>query len=141
MKRVIFFLIGISLAGCLMAQPTKSRVRNNNTKAAQKETVTDRASLMFPTAVAVPEDVAWRRDIYRSLDLKKDENAALYYPVEPQGDEVNLFTLMFRLFNTGKLPIERIPSDCRNLFFGFVINFTVSLYFAVKFKRAGHIFV
>lgn len=111
MKRVIFFLIGISLAGCLMAQPTKSRVRNNNTKAAQKETVTDRASLMFPTAVAVPEDVAWRRDIYRSLDLKKDENAALYYPVEPQGDEVNLFTLMFRLFNTGKLPVYKYTTD------------------------------
>lgn len=59
---------------------------------------------MFPTAVAVPEDVAWRRDIYRSLDLTQDENAALYFPVEPQGNQVNLFTLLFRLLNTGKIP-------------------------------------
>ena len=41
---------------------------------------------MFPTAVDVPEDPTWRRDIYRSIDLTKDENAALYYPVEPQGN-------------------------------------------------------
>ncbi len=109
MKRILFILFGICLAGSVVAQPAKSRVRTNNAAAnrtgnngaAQQ---VDRATLMFPTPVDVPEDVAWRRDIYRTLDLKKDENAALYYPVEPMGSEVNLFTLIFQLLNTGKLP-------------------------------------
>ena len=98
--------IGVSAA---MAQPTKSRSQQNrNTPASKKsadaQTAVSRASLMFPTAVDVPEDVSWRRDIYRSLDLTKDENAALYYPIEPQGNQVNLFTLLFQLLNTGKIP-------------------------------------
>lgn len=110
MKRVIFFLFGICLAGCVMAQPAKSRVRKNAAKKTEA-VVSDRASLMFPTAVAVPENVSWRRDVYRSLDLKKDENAALYYPVEQRGGEQNLFTLMFRLFSTGKLPVYKYTTD------------------------------
>ena len=72
---------------------------------------TDRASLMFPTAVDVPEDPSWRRDIYRSIDLTKDENAALYYPVEPQGGQMNLFTLLFKLLNTGKIPAYEYQLD------------------------------
>ena len=64
-----------------------------------------------PTAVDVPEDPTWRRDIYRSLDLTKDENAALYYPVEPQGTSMNLFTLLFKLLNTGKIPAYEYQLD------------------------------
>ena len=97
----------LSTVNCL-AQPQKSRVQQNNnrTTTAQKNAAvgTGRASLMFPTAVDVPEDPSWRRDIYRSIDLTKDENAALYYPVEPQGGNMNLFTLLFKLLNTGKIP-------------------------------------
>ena len=92
----------------MVAQPQRSRVQQNNnrTTTAQKSGAvgTGRASLMFPTAVDVPEDPSWRRDIYRSIDLTKDENAALYYPVEPQGNSMNLFTLLFKLLNTGKIP-------------------------------------
>ena len=102
MKRVLLFLFGICLSGALLAQPSKSRVKRNSVAQNTTETRVDRASLMFPTAVAVPENAAWRRDIYRSLDLKTNENAALYYPVEPRGTDQNLFTLMFRLFNAGK---------------------------------------
>ena len=114
MKRINFiallFVVScqLSTVNCL-AQPQKSRVQNNNRTTAAKTTTaaapgTSRASLMFPTAVDVPEDPSWRRDIYRSIDLTKDENAALYYPVEPQGGNMNLFTLLFKLLNTGKIP-------------------------------------
>ncbi len=118
MKRILFSLFALAMAGLITAQPPKSRVRRTatpqrtgaNNKAANP-TATDRATLMFPTAVAAPQDAAWRRDIYRSLDLTKNENAALYYPVEPKGNEVNLFTLMFRLFSTGKLPVYKYTTD------------------------------
>jgi gliding motility associated protien GldN len=111
MKRVLFFLFGICLAGCIMAQPAKSRVKKNAATKGTETVATDRASLMFPTSVAVPADAAWRRDIYRSLDLKKDQNAPLYYPVDARGNEQNLFTLMFRLFSTGKLPVYKYTTD------------------------------
>ena len=105
MKKILFILAAICMAGTMVAQPQKSRVQNaRNAAKNTAATGTDRASLMFPTAVDVPEDPSWRRDIYRSIDLTKDENAALYYPVEPQGNNMNLFTLLFRLLNTGKIP-------------------------------------
>ena len=110
MKNILFTLIAFCIAGTLHAQPQKSRIQNNR-NTTKTNTVTDRASLMFPTAVDVPEDPSWRRDIYRTLDLQKDENAALYFPVEPQGDNVNLFTLLFRLLNTGKIPAYEYKLD------------------------------
>lgn len=109
MKKILFTLIAICMVGTLAAQPQKSRVNNTTrnsatTRPGQKTTTTSRADLMFPTAVDVPEDPIWRRDIYRELDLTRDENAALYYPVQPDGKEMNLFTLLFKLINTGRIP-------------------------------------
>lgn len=47
------------------------------------------------------EDVVWRRDIYRELKLTEDANAGLYYPVEPVGSQMNLFTYIFKLMMSG----------------------------------------
>lgn len=47
------------------------------------------------------EDVVWRRDIYRELKLTEDANAGLYYPVEPVGSQMNLFTYIFKLMMNG----------------------------------------
>lgn len=72
--------------------------------AQRKATVSDdRAQMEFPKAAEMPKDAAWRRDIYRTLDLTKDANATLYYPLEQQGDQINLFTYMFRLILRGQL--------------------------------------
>lgn len=97
------------------AQPSgvTRQTTTRNTQAAKPSV--SRASIMFPTAVEVPADVAWRRDIYRELDLTKDANAPLYYPVEPQEGRVNLFTLLFQLLNTGKIPAYTYdPSGLEN---------------------------
>ena len=64
---------------------TTTRTTTANRNAAAQQTPS-RASLMFPTTVEQPADASWRRDIYRELDLTKDENAALYYPVEPMAN-------------------------------------------------------
>lgn len=90
-----------------MAQPAKRRVVPTATTGSQQGANTpkgtDRASLMFPTSVEMPEDVSWRREIYRQLDLNKDRNATLYYPVQPIGNQCNLFTYLFRLMLTGRV--------------------------------------
>lgn len=112
MKRILLLVIVAALAGATVsAQPAKRRTTTSNAAATRKapgskanETKTiDRASLQFPTAAAMPEDVVWKRDIYRQLDLLKDKNAPMYYPVEPQGKQMNLFTFLFRLILSGRV--------------------------------------
>ncbi|MDH6353818.1 gliding motility associated protein GldN [Dysgonomonas sp. PH5-45] len=44
------------------------------------------------------EGVVWMREIYRVLDLNKDQNAALYYPTTPRDGKMNLFSLIMKLF-------------------------------------------
>lgn len=79
-------------------------------KAAQKQPattgangLTQRALISFPTQAKMEEDVVWRRDIYRELDLTQDANSGLYYPVEPVGSQMNLFTYMFKLMLSGQI--------------------------------------
>jgi len=98
----------------MQAQPKKSRVGTVTTTTQKKTTAkpaSDRAALMFPTSDEMPEDVVWRRDIYRQLDLMKDANAPLYYPVEPHGKDQNLFTYLFRLFVSGRIPAYQYKLD------------------------------
>lgn len=121
MKRFIIFAaitICSTLLTTALAQPQKSRTNSaQRTGTAAKrpgapgQQATSRAALMFPTAVDVPEEVTWRRDIYRELDLTQNENAALYFPVEARGNDVNLFTLLFQLLNQGKIPAYQYQPD------------------------------
>lgn len=105
MKRILSLItVMLLMAGAAQAQPSKSRPnRPATTEQAGKPSATDRASLMFPVTAEMPEDVIWKRDIYRQLDLTKDKNAPMYYPVEPMGKQVNLFTYLFRLILTGRV--------------------------------------
>ena len=73
MKRLFFVLLGVALYVQAEAQPARRRVKPNDADKAEK--TVDRASLQFPVAVEVPEDVVWRRDVYRQLDLTLDKNA------------------------------------------------------------------
>lgn len=103
----LVLLAAISLMGqYAVAQPparAKERSKKEATqKAAPAVKMTDRAKSQYPTTTT-PQEVAWKRDIYRSLDLQKEKNASLYYPVEPMGNSVNLFTYIFRLILDGSV--------------------------------------
>lgn len=109
MKRLFFVLLGVVLYVQAEAQPSRRRVKSNDADKAEK--TVDRASLQFPVAVEVPEDVVWRRDVYRQLDLTLDKNAPLYYPVEPSAGQINLFTYLFDLLLTGKITAYQYKLD------------------------------
>ena len=109
MKRLFFVLLGVALYMQAEAQPARRRVKPNDADKAEK--TVDRASLQFPVAVEVPEDVVWRRDVYRQLDLTLDKNAPLYYPVEPSAGHINLFTYLFDLLLTGKITAYQYKLD------------------------------
>ena len=93
------------------AQPKRSRVQQTQqTQQAQQKQgtsqgMTRRMQISYPVALDMPEDVVWRRDIYRELDLNDGANAGLYYPVQPQGKQLNLFTYIFKLAQNGYIPI------------------------------------
>lgn len=109
MKRLFFVLLGVALYVQAEAQPARRGVKPNDADKAEK--TVDRASLQFPVAVEVPEDVVWRRDVYRQLDLTLDKNAPLYYPVEPSAGQINLFTYLFDLLLTGKITAYQYKLD------------------------------
>ena len=76
------------------AQPAARRQQQHNTATGNADNVSLRARISFPTQSKMDEDVVWRRDIYRELNLTEDANAALYYPVEPTDGRMNLFTYL-----------------------------------------------
>ena len=99
-----------------IAQP-KSRIQAQAEAEKKAETsLSERAKAQYTAQMPAPSDVVWKRDIYRTLDLTKEKNAALYYPVEPLGDRVNLFTLIIRLVADGKVPAYEYRSDGNELF-------------------------
>lgn len=105
MKRVLFLVILTCLSMQMMAQPAR---RKTQTKEDKKETtsiaLSERAKIQYNVTTTVPSEVVWKRDVYRTLDLGKDQNAVLYYPVEPIGEQMNLFTLLFKLLLNDEIP-------------------------------------
>ena len=121
MKRVLFLLMIALAAETVMAQPKARRQQQAKQQQQQKaqsqnQGMSVRARLMFPTAVDMPENVVWRRDIYREIDLNKDSNAGLYYPVEPVNGRMNLFTLVFRLVTNNMVPAYDYRLDGNEVF-------------------------
>lgn len=113
MKKILFLFLLLGMVQGICAQPEARRQAAAQKKAAQQngDTPTLRAQISFPTALPMEEDVVWRRDIYRELDLNNEANAALYYPVEPKGNQMNLFTTIFRLMMTGKITVFQYRMD------------------------------
>jgi gliding motility associated protien GldN len=49
------------------------------------------------------EDVLWKRDVYRMVNLLDGLNGALYFPVEPTAERQNLFCTIFSMVADGRL--------------------------------------
>lgn len=100
------------------AQPAKRRAEANAAakNQTQSQGMSRRAQLMYPTALEMPEDVVWRRDIYREIDLNQDDNAGLYYPVEVVEKQMNLFTYIFKLALNGYIPVYEYRLDGNEVF-------------------------
>ena len=115
MKRILFIIFVSALATTVWAQPQARRNAQRQTKS-NVNNITQRQLLSFPTMAPMSEDVVWRRDIYRELDLNNDANAGLYYPVEPIGSQMNLFTYLFKLMLTGNIKAYEYRLDGNEVF-------------------------
>ncbi|MDR2691851.1 MAG: gliding motility protein GldN [Dysgonamonadaceae bacterium] len=87
------------------AQPAPARTRQHSPEAVpdQMPALTERAVLKNMDNSREPVKPVWLREMYRIIDLNKDNNAALKYPVQPIGDRVNLFSLLFKLLSENKI--------------------------------------
>ncbi len=104
MRRILFILLLACVAQMGTAQPQARRnQQQSQAKKSNANNITTRAKIGFPTMATMSEDVVWRRDIYREMSLEDDANAGLYYPVEPVGTQMNLFTYLFKLLMTGNI--------------------------------------
>ena len=112
MKKIILLLMLVGLVQGAFAQPEARRQAQRKAQnKSNANNMTTRAQIMFPTAASMDEDVVWRRDIYRELDLNEDANAPLYYPVEPLGSQVNLFTYIFKLMMQERIKAYQYKLD------------------------------
>ena len=120
MKKIVLLfltLVTVTIAG---AQPARRLQEQAAQKEAEKSptavTLSERARSQYTAQTSMPAEVTWRRDIYRELDLRKEKNAALYYPEEPLGDRVNFFTLLLNLILDGKIKAYECRLDGNELF-------------------------
>lgn len=97
MRKALIMMLLCCITEAAVAQPEVRQREQKQAATASANSLTTRAQISFPTTAEMSEDVVWRRDIYRELDLNADANAGLYYPVEPIGSQMNLFTYMFKL--------------------------------------------
>lgn len=117
MKKLFFFLIIAGFSIQTQAQPVARRAEQKATATkSNANNLTTRAQLSYPAALTMDEDVVWRRDVYREIDLNESANAGLYYPEEPIGDEQNLFTYIFKLMLTSKIKVYEYRLDGNEAF-------------------------
>lgn len=90
-----------------MAQPPERRTLPRQQQAESKDSdlppLTIRAESKNQEQIQHVNNAPWLREVYRWIDLTKNDNAALYYPVQPIGDRMNLFTLLFKLMSQDKI--------------------------------------
>ncbi len=114
-KRLAILVITLTaVAASALAQDGGSVVRRRDTgeragrdkRQSAGAVVTDRMQNFFGDngSTITDADRQWMRVIYRSIDLEKDSNAALYFPEEPVEGQENLFRIILRLMADNTLP-------------------------------------
>lgn len=115
---LIFALLAYSSVSFSQNQDTPRRTRQRPSDVPTDNTpaLTERAKIKNEEMSKAPAHIVWLREMYRNIDLEKDNNAALYYPVQPMGDRMNLFTTIFKLLADGKITAYNYLLDGREVF-------------------------
>ncbi len=105
----VVMLLGTAISLFAQEQSGVVRRRTADRNAAKQQdgtVVTERMQNFYsadPNSVS-DADRQWMRVIYRSIDLDKDKNAALYFPEEPVAGQENLFRIIMRLLASNTIP-------------------------------------
>ncbi|MDR2118716.1 MAG: gliding motility protein GldN [Tannerellaceae bacterium] len=117
MKRLYSILAlasSLVFSGSLYAQNTDEQPERRSPRARTDERETVKKDTGLPELTVRAQDMnermtqeigsaRWMRVIYREIDMTKEQNAPLYYPVRPLNNTMNLFSSIFQLMSEGKL--------------------------------------
>ena len=104
LKYIIAVLTTVFVASAMQAQVVKKSDPGERKKKDESGVViTDRQQAFFEQRQPSDADLQWMKVIYRSLDLTKGKNPALYYPEEPNEDGQSLFFIIMRLLANNQL--------------------------------------
>lgn len=140
MKRLYYILAlaVLTASGSLLAQEGNTQqqqqqqrrgpeARTGSREAEKKDSglpeLTTRAQDMNERMTQEVGNARWMRVIYRQIDLTKEQNAPLYYPVRPLNGNMNLFTTIFQLMSEGKLKAYRYEDGFEAFDDDHLINF------------------
>ncbi len=112
MKKILLTAIALLAAICVFAQDASStastvvrrKVSERNARSSAPG-VTQRMQSHIDNSLSSSDDseLQWMRVMYRSLDLTKDANGALYYPDEGVEGQDNLFRIIMKRMADGQL--------------------------------------
>lgn len=104
----------VILLATVLAIPVVAQVENGGTirkrterdkkKTEQTVGVTDRMQAFYEKKAPHDADLAYMREIYREIDLKKPENAPLYYPEDLIDGRENLLRVILGAVVSGSIP-------------------------------------
>ena len=117
--RLIIALLLIGFALGANAQVTKRGGNDPRGKKDKKEggvAITDRQQSFYEVKEPHDADLQWMKVIYRSIDLTKGKNAALFYPELPNEDGANLYFIIMRLMAKNQLTAYEYLPDGREMF-------------------------
>lgn len=104
--KLIITLLLIAFANSASAQQTARERLEQIGSSDVKSTASPmsvRASQASRSQPADIENARWSRTIYRYLDLNKEGNSPLYFPIMPENGRMNLFSMIFRLIGDDKI--------------------------------------
>lgn len=104
--RIIASTIALTVALAASAQQSVSSgvSRRSGSQATERRTPGRPARAATTVTPSGDHNLQWLKVVYRHLDLRKPQNAALYYPEMPVDGRENLFTTMLRLAVSGEAP-------------------------------------
>ena len=109
MKKFLLTAIALFIGVSAFAQDASSSSSVVRRKASDRNTrqdspgVTQRMQNRLESSSTDDSELQWMRVMYRSLDLTKDANGALYYPDEPVEGQDNLFRIIMKRMADGSL--------------------------------------
>lgn len=112
MKKILLTAIALLAAICVFAQDASStastvvrRKASERNARSSAPGVTQRMQSHIDNSLSSSDDseLQWMRVMYRSLDLTKDANGALYYPDEAVEGQDNLFRIIMKRMADGQL--------------------------------------
>lgn len=91
--------------------PRVGRGERTEEKASSLPELTTRAQDLNERLTQEVGNARWMRVIYREVDLTKEQNAPLYYPIRPVNGNSNLFTKIFQAFSENRIDAYEYIGD------------------------------